>query len=201
MAEFQLNLIRSLVPSREQRRLRYRIMVGYLALSGLLLIGAVWLASARLVRIGVLREQARKLEQVYARNYEQPGGLAAGSARLYDQLSEQADCLRAVERHLAGDIRSAPIVRAFFLSLPAGVCMRRLELNREDQAVLIELLALGDTAAAGENPQDLLGVWPTRPELAEAMHQFSYLGSQIEGVGERSDTVWRFSARLKDGGG
>ena len=202
MIEFRLNLIRDQVPTPAQRVLRYRLMMLYLAVAGLVLVVCVALASQRLVQAGALRTQSQHLESLFGRGREGSGdGLITGASRIKNRLSAQAKALQASDQLMAGDPRPARLLRAMVRSLPPGITVRMFSLNREDRSVNFELLAIGGGEEGQGGPTDLINHWQKDEELSTELKDINYTGSQVEGVGGRSEVIWRFTGRLAKGGG
>lgn len=199
MIEFRLNLIRNQVPDAARRRQRYRAMLVYLGLTGVALVGAMGLASSRLVQAAALREQSAHLERLYARDHEGQGGLIAGSDRLHQRLQALGQSLQAVDRQLAADTRPARLVRSLLVNLPPGITLRTFKLSREDHTVLIELLVAGGYDGR-VSATDLAGLWQKDPEVMAYLQDVSFQGSQIENVAGRSDNLWRFIGHFQGGG-
>lgn len=202
MIEFRLNLIRDQVPTPAQRVLRYRLMMLYLGISGLVLVVSVALASQRLVQASALRAQSQHLETIFGRGREGSGdGLVTGASRVKNRLAAQAKALQASDQFLARDPRPARLLRAMVRSLPPGITVRMFSLSREDHSVNFELLAIGGGEEGQGGPTDLINHWQKDEELSAELKDINYTGSQVEGVGGRSDVIWRFTGRLAKGGG
>lgn len=202
MIEFRLNLIRDQVPTPAQRLLRYRLMMLYLAVTGLVLVVSALLASQRLVQAGALRAQSQHLEALFGRGREGSGdGLITGATRMKNRLSAQSKSLQASDQLMARDPRPARLLRAMVLSLPPGITVRMFSINREDRSVNFELLAIGGGEEGSRGPTDLINDWQKNADLSAELNEINYTGSQVEGVGGRSDVVWRFNGRLAKGGG
>jgi Tfp pilus assembly protein PilN len=196
--EFRINLLRDQVANAAQRRRRYMAMMTYLGVTGLLLVGAVGLASSRMVEASALRAQSQRVENVYARDHEGQGGLLAGAARLNQRIQKLVMSLQAVDQKLAKDPRPARLVRNLMVSLPAGVSLRTLRVAQEDKSVAIELVLAGGYEGQ-VSATDLLGLWQKDEQLMADLAEVNLQGSQIENVGGSSGQVWRFSGRLREG--
>ncbi len=95
-------------------------MMAYLALTGLVLVGAVSLASSRLVEAAGLRGQSQHLEEVFNRNYDGQGGLAATANRLQERMASHVAALQTTDRLLASEARPARLIRALQVACPRG---------------------------------------------------------------------------------
>lgn len=198
--EFRINLIRGQVPSASERRRRYRLMVLYLGVAGVLLAVAMGSASKRLVEARGLRRQCQEIEDRFRSERGGGEGIPNHARELDQRLAKGVSALRSVERQLATDARPARLVRALALSLPSGVSLRRVVLNGEDQSVLVELLVFGGGAGQDAGASDLLETWSRDAAIADQVKNLAFLGSQLEGNVGRSDMVWRFSGHLKGKG-
>lgn len=201
MIEFRLNLVRDRVPPPRQRRARYWAMVGYLAASGLVLVACVAWACTRLLQAEDLRAQSLRLEATYAEDRGGGESIPDGAQRLYRRLSAQIEGLRAADRQMEAAIRPARWLKGLALSLPPAVSIRKFALDGESRTVTFELLVLGGSPERDAGPADLLADWQRDAAVTRGLKDISYLGSQIEPAGDRSDVVWRFSARVVGGGG
>lgn len=196
MIDFRLNLIRDQVPSRLQRRLRYRALIAYLALTGLLLVGAVSLASTRWLERAGVRGNIDQIERFYQSGHEGQGDLMSGVARLQEKFQAQVAGLQATESLLLTDPRPARLIRSLLVTLPPSVSLRNFKLIREDGSLQFELLSVGGTDVS---PAELIILWQKDLVVKAALKDLTFQGSQIENAGGRSDTVWRFSGRLNGG--
>jgi Tfp pilus assembly protein PilN len=194
--DFRLNLIRDQVPSRLQRRLRYRALIAYLALTGLLLVGAVSLASTRWLERAGVRGNIDQIERFYQSGHEGQGDLMSGVARLQEKFQAQVAGLQATESLLLTDPRPARLIRSLLVTLPPSVSLRNFKLIREDGSLQFELLSVGGTDVS---PAELIILWQKDLVVKAALKDLTFQGSQIENAGGRSDTVWRFSGRLNGG--
>jgi Tfp pilus assembly protein PilN len=141
--DFRLNLIRDQVPSRSKRRLQYRVLMAYLALTGLLLVGAVSLASTRWMERAGVRGKIDQIERFYQSGHEGQGDLKSGVARLQEKFQAQVDGLQATENLLATDPRPARLIRSLLVALPSSVSLRNFRLLREEGSLQFELLSVG----------------------------------------------------------
>ena len=201
MIEFRINLIRDQVPSAGERRQRYRLMVAYLAVAGVLVVLSMGLASSRLQEARVLRQQRDQLESRFLADHPGADSIRGYAQQLDRRMARDVVALRDVEQQLTGDARPARLVRALVLSLPTGVSLRRLTLNAEEQSVLIELLVFGGTPEQEADPSRLMGQWARDPELSRQLKDVAFLGSQLEGNVARKDKLWRFTGHLNRKGG
>ena len=200
MIEFRINLIRDQVPGADQRRTRYKLMILYLALAGLALILAVSMASSRLVEAAGLRGQSQHLEEVFNRNYDGQGGLAATANRLQERMASHVAALQTTDRLLASEARPARLIRALQFALPEGVSLRSFSLSREDKSVIIELRALGESVSQGAQA-DVLTRMQKDPVLMAGFKELTLAGSQMENNAGRIDQIWHFTGQLAGGGG
>lgn len=196
MIDFRLNLIRDQVPSRSKRRLQYRVLMAYLALTGLLLVGAVSLASTRWMERAGVRGKIDQIERFYQSGHEGQGDLKSGVARLQEKFQAQVDGLQATENLLATDPRPARLIRSLLVALPSSVSLRNFRLLREEGTLQFELLSVGGTDVS---PAELIIQWQKDLVVQAALRELTFQGSQIENAAGRSDTVWRFSGRLNGG--
>jgi hypothetical protein len=201
MTEFRLNLIRDRVPDVRRRRARYRGMLIYLGVVGLVLVFVLGGATARLVRAAGLRAEIRDLERTFRAEAGQEGGIRARALELEDELARRYVTLQAVDRRLAASVRAAAVLRELALSLPAGVSLRSLQVNEREGTLSLDLLVQGLAVEETTGPSDLLARWQDNMVLAAPLKHLAYQGSQLESPGQQSDVVWRFSGRLSRGGG
>lgn len=196
MTDYRLNLIRDQVPSRARRRHQYRAFMAYLALSGVLMVGAVSLASSRWMERMNVRGQIAQIEGHYLNGKDRQGDLESGVAQLQQKFSSQLASLQATEGLLATDPRPARLIRSLLVVLPSTVSLRNFKLVQDDRTFQFELLSVGGAELA---PMDLINLWQKDLVIKASLRELTFQGSQIENVLGRSDTVWRFSGRLMGG--
>ena len=199
MNNFRLNLIRDQVPSPARRRRRFRTMMIYLAIAGLVLVGAVGLASSRVAQARAFRAQSQKIEADYVASHDGQAGIEAGSARLQARLAAQLESLRFIDQRLSGDPRPARLIRALVLSLPANMVLHKISLNAAEKTVLFEVKWFGGSAGSIGAPE-LIALWQQDPAIMAEIGQLAHLGSQIENVGAGGNTILQFSGRIEKGG-
>ena len=198
MNRFRLNLIRDQVPAPARRRRRFRAMMIYLAVAGLVLVAAVGLASSRVAQALEFRAQSQKIEADYAASHEGQAGIQVGSARLQARLAAQLESLQFINQRLSGDPRPARLVRALVLSLPANMALHKVSLNAAEATVLFEVKWFG--AAAGSiGAPELIALWQQDPAIMAEIGQLAHLGSQVESVGAGGNTILQFSGRIEKG--
>jgi hypothetical protein len=199
MNRFRLNLIRDQVPPPAQRRLRFRAMMIYLVIAGLVLVAAVGLASARASRALEHREQSQRLEKTYAESHEGRAGVKSGAVRLQSRLAAQLVALRAVSTQLSSDPRPARFLRALALSLPPNISLYKVSLNGEEKTLAFELRVLGPGGEGEMDASELMGRWQENPAISSEITQLAYLGSRVENTGGGGNKIMQFSGRLEKG--
>lgn len=200
MIEFRINLIRGQVPSAPARRQRYRLMIAYLAVAGMLLAVAMGVAASRLVETQALGRQRDELEARFLAGHEGADSIRSHARNLERRTAREVAALRLVERQLVGDARPARLLRALVLTLPSGISLRNFTLSAEEQVVTFELLVFGGSAEKEAGASDLLALWARDTVINSQIKELNFLGSQMEGNVARNDMVWRFSARLQGKG-
>lgn len=199
MNRFRLNLIRDQVPSPARRRRRFRAMMIYLAIAGLVLVAAVGLASSRVAQALEFRAQSQKMEAAYAAAHEGQVGIQEGSAHLQTRLASQLESLQFIDRRLSGDPRPARLLRALVLSLPANMALHKVSLNAAEKSVFFEVKQFG-VAAGSIGAPELIALWQQDPAITAEIGQLAHLGSQVENVGAGGNTILQFSGRIEKGG-
>lgn len=195
MPDFTINLIRDSVMPPARRKTRYWCMVGYLAVSGLVLVITLWLATSWITQAAVVREDTVRLERAFLETHPNQDGIAAYAAWLERVAGERLGRLKAVDGLLAASARPAEAIYPLALSLPAGMSIRSLTVDAE-QTVTFELLVVSSGTEADVDPSGLMARWSREAALGARLRGITYLGGTRQSTGERSDMVWRFSGRL-----
>ncbi len=199
MNRFRLNLIRDQVPSVVQRRVRFRTLLIYLALAGLVLVVAVGMASSRVSQAWEHRAQSQRLEKAYAKSHNERSGIQPGAARLQARLATQVTALRAVGERLSSDPRPARFLRALALSLPPNMALYKVSMNAEEHTIAFEVRVFAPAADSSFGAPELMNLWQQDPAISGEITQLAYVGSQAEKSGANGNTLLQFSGRLEKG--
>lgn len=195
MPEFTINLIRDRVMPPARRKTRYWCMVGYLAVSGLLLAVTLWMATTWITQAAMVREDTVRLERSFLETHPEQEGIAAYAASLERKTGERVARLKAVDGLLSGAPRPAELIYQMELSLPVGISIHSLVVDAE-QGVTFELLVISGAVKADMDPSSLMARWSRDTVLGARLRGITYLGGKRQSNGERDDMVWRFSGRL-----
>ena len=196
MHEFSVNLIRDRVLSPLRRRVLYRVMVAYLAVSGAALAATIGFVTSQWVGARNLRDELDEMERGFARSHPQQSGIAASAAALAAATAHRIGLLRSVDRQLAGRAQPTRLLYHLVLSLPSGITLQTFALDATERSVTFDLLVPGTKAEAESGPSELVARWNQNAALGAQIGGISYLGSQRKSNAEKTDVVWRFSARL-----
>lgn len=197
MIEFRLNLIRDRVPSAQTRRRHYWLMIGYLAVSGVLLAITTGMATQRLLAAAHLRTERAQLEAGFRNEHPTGDSIQEFYRDILDQLGRQKGMLQAVDARLRGDLRFAAMLRSLAQSLPSGVSLRSISVNPENKSIQVELLSMNADGERASSPSDLLARWNQDAAIASQVREWTYKGSQSEGGQGRNDRVMRFDGQLQ----
>lgn len=200
MIEYRINLLRGRVPTSAHRRRRYWLMVGYLGVAGVALVAALSMSTGRLLETNRLRGKSAALETQFRAMRGDVVSITEHAALQQSQLQEKRRALESVAAHYAADPFIAPLLQALVLKLPAGALVRHVAIQGEEKTISFEILFVGAQSARNVAPADLLARWNEDSLLAAHVSGLAFLGSRVEGIVSREDTIWRFSASLKRGG-
>ncbi|HMP75846.1 MAG TPA: hypothetical protein PKE12_06070 [Kiritimatiellia bacterium] len=201
MIEYRINLLRGRVPSPEIRRKRYWVMLAYLAVTGALLVLVLGWGTSRLLQARECRVRSEALEAQFRALYPDGDGIREYAALLRRQMAAQQASLQALDRRYATRVSPAPMVQAMAFSLPPGAVLRYFSVDGKDRLATFEILVIGGRAGKLGGPTELMAQWEKNQDISARLQNITFLGSQVEGVMARDDTIWRFQAGIIGKGG
>lgn len=199
MIEYRINLLRDRVPGIAQRRRRYWLMVGYVALTGIALVLVLKMSVAQWMETRELRRRTDLMETQFRSTRNDADGIQSFVDFQHKQLEGHQRALQALDQFYASDVRLAPVLMALVKHLPRGAIIRNFSVQGAAGSIQVEILFVGLQTARGKDPAELLALWNADALIASQLGEFSFQGSSVDGVATQNDIIWRFTATLKKG--
>lgn len=201
MIEYRINLLRGRVPDVGQRRRRYWGMVGYVALAGTVLVATLALSARRWMESKELKRQIAMLESGFRSSHSGFDGIQEFVRFQQKQLGKHTRALQSSGDFYATDLRVAQLLDALIVKLPPGAMLNRFAIESENKNIQFEVLFIGAQTPRSEMPVELLSQWNSDETISSQLGALVFQGSSVDGVATRKDTLMRFTAPFKKGGG
>ncbi|MCX7819317.1 MAG: hypothetical protein N2652_08930 [Kiritimatiellae bacterium] len=180
METIRINLLRGQVPSRAERVRLFYLMLGYLLLTGTVLVVLLSQQTRVVLR---LRAQQRVLdaqERWFRRQYPQFGRLAEFADDVRMGLSHCRSQLAAIERTLQQRADLAPLFIALTEPMLPGMRLTMVALDREKKSLSFEVAVPAATfdrrSAQGEG--DLIAAWNANPVVRARLRSVALIGTR-----------------------
>lgn len=200
MIEYRVNLLRGRVPDIGQRRRRYWGMIGYVALAGIVAVGALSVSAKRWLETQELKRQIAALEAQFRSSHNGFDGIQEFVLLQQSQLEKQARSLQALNHFFATDLRVAKLIEALVMNLPPGAILSHFAIEPEAKNIQFEVLFIGPQIPRSEVPVELLSQWNGDETISSQVDALVFQGSSMDGIATRKDTILRFTAPFKKGG-
>ena len=198
MALYQLNMARGQVLTLEKRRLWFRWVFAYLAVSVVVIAAVAYKLSAGLVDLSVRRASSNERERQFLK--ERPGAkdLDASLRRVTSELVCVSTSLEAVAQFRTTGQRSADIVLGFAEPLPPGVELGKLALDSTEGTVKVEVYVPASLKQEGGlTLPNVISSWESSTLLTNRVRQITSENSQRVNFEGHDFLSWRFAGVLE----
>ncbi len=197
MVDFNINLVKSMTSTPEQRAKFYNRMLIYLVTCAALLVGASYVASRNVVDAVYANRERNALMDTMTAVYEYGVTLSHNPEQAYQEISDYADDLKMLRKALLERSKFLPVMSLLFSDFPANVGLQSLVASSENKTIEFELVA----PVIDENGEDVLRKlqdnWRNNDELHMLAHPVTQQTSERQMVGDSMMVSVKYKCLVK----
>ncbi len=183
MVDFNVNLVKSMTSSPEQRARFYNRMLIYLSVCAIALVGTAFLSSRSIVIALQANKERKALMESVSTISAYGKGFYASPKESYEEFSNYASDLETLRSALEQRSRFLPVMSLLFSGFPKNVALQSLEASAADGSIEFVLSA----PVLDEQGNDVFGTlqktWRGNQELRSRARGVTQLTSEREMVG------------------
>ena len=197
MAMYQLNMAREQVLPLEKRRLWFRWVFFYLAMSVVAIAFVAYHLTLEFVDLSARCGNMDDRERLFLRQRPGAHGVDECLRKVTSGLVNMTASLDAVAQFRGMGQKSADIVLGLAESLPQGVDVGRLALDADGGTVKVEVyVPVSMKQDGGLTQPSVISRWESSSLLTNRIHQITSENSQRVNFEGRDYLSWRFSGML-----
>jgi len=197
MADFNINLAKSMVSTPEQRQQFYNRMLIYLVICAAAMVYVAYLASLNLVKAIQSNRERKVLVMTTAASTGLGKDFYKNPDQIYQQMNNYANDLETLRDLLLKRANFLPVLTQLFQDFPNNVALQDLTANASTKTIQFGLIA-PLSFEKGESPvANLQAQWKANKELQNRTTGVRQVTSERRLVGDAAAVFVKFECVLK----
>jgi hypothetical protein len=197
MADFRINLAKTVASSPEERRKFYNGMLIYFVACAAAMVGVAYFTSANLMNAFDAAKQRRILVKTMTSVSAQSQSFFKNPDRAYQKLAMYDNDLAVLKQTLAGRTHFLPVISQLFAEIPDGVRLENLSASAKDKKITFGLLVPPVTPGNTDPLRKLQKDWNENADLRERLHTIRQPTSERRTDGGQVMKFVKFECILK----
>lgn len=195
MRSYRLNLLEGRVLTPAQRRTGFVVFVGYLVLSGVVLVFVANITTRLMVQAVRDRAQGEALALEWREARPEAPDMFVYERSLRARTTDLQDALGDVDAQVEQRVFLAGILYWLEADLPRGAFIYAVDQNRGKNTFEIKV-AVPLRVQSEVDANDLLQTWRENEALTRRLHDLRFVISQRQSLERQTVYIWSYSARL-----
>jgi hypothetical protein len=197
MADFNINLAKTMVSSPEQRQKFYNRMMVYLVICAAAMVYVAYLASLNLVNVVTVNRERQSLIMTTSSVTEYGQTFYRNPDKTYQELDIYAKDLETLRDLLLQRAHFLPVLNQLFMDFPDNIALQKLTATASGRSIQFELVA-PYRDQQGESPVSKLQArWKSNKELLNRTTGVRLVTSERRLMGEMAAVIVKFECKLK----
>lgn len=184
MVDFNINLVKSMTSTPEERIRFYHRMLIYLVACAALMVGVAYLSSTNIVSAMKTNRERMELVEAVSSVSEYGKAFYADPGRALDEFSHYATDLEVLRSALEERSQFLPVMSQLFSDFPDNVALQSLNANAAEKSIEFILVAPVIDAEGNDVLRPLQARWRDNKELRTRANAVTQLTSEREMVGD-----------------